>query len=87
MCWSSFCCCDKMSKSNNLEQERKIYFGIWYRSMVTWLCYWTHCGSEHHGRKHVAKERYLPYSSQESEKESRNKLHLSKLAPGVGGDG
>lgn len=55
-------------KKNNL-----VYFGMWFQSMVTWLCYWL-CGSELHGGKHVAVERYSPYGSQD-------KMHPSKACP------
>lgn len=69
-------------KKNNL-----VYFGIWFQSMVTWLCYWTYCGSELHVESMWQWKDTHPMAARSQRRSPETKCTLKKHAPGVGGDG
>jgi hypothetical protein len=55
------------SANQNQLKGGKLYFGLWFQNIVTWLCCFWACGkAEHHGRENVVEPICLP---QEAKKE------------------
>lgn len=55
------------------QLTRKKYFSLWFQRFQSTIdllhCFWA-CGkAEHHGKKYVVEQNYLPHGSQEAKKE------------------